>query len=173
MEFRRVLFRSPRTGQDLPGSGYPLHPHRQEDGSAGAPDPDGRARREGCQPQRGIRSGRAGLLHRLCPAATGLSPLKRPRQQGARTAWVAAAAVLSGAPAAAAGTADAKALLSAADNRGEWLTHGRTYDQQRFSPLEQINTGNVKSLGLPRFADLDTAPRQEATPLGIDGTVHI
>jgi hypothetical protein len=24
--------------------------------------------------------------------------------------------------------------------------HGRTYDEQRFSPLEQINTGNVKDL---------------------------
>ncbi len=75
--------------------------------------------------------------------------------------------------AAAAGTVDAKALLSAADNRNEWLTHGRTYDEQRFSPLEQINTGNVKSLGLAWFADLDTARGQEATPLVIDGTVYI
>ena len=89
------------------------------------------------------------------------------------TAWVAAAAVLFGAHAAAAGTVDAKALLSAADNRNEWLTHGRTYDEQRFSPLEQINTGNVKSLGLAWFADLDTARGQEATPLVIDGTVYI
>jgi len=68
---------------------------------------------------------------------------------------------------------DARALLSAADNRDEWLTHGRTYDEQRFSPLEQINTGNVKRLGLAWFADLDTARGQEATPLVIDGTVYI
>ena len=68
---------------------------------------------------------------------------------------------------------DGKALLGAADNRTDWLTHGRTYDEQRFSPLEQINTGNVKSLGLAWYADLDTARGQEGTPLVIDVTIYI
>src|ERR1700739_4672860 len=68
---------------------------------------------------------------------------------------------------------DDKALLGAADNRAEWLTHGRTYDEQRFSPLAQIDTGNVKNLGLAWFADLDTARGQEATPLVIGGTIYI
>jgi alcohol dehydrogenase (cytochrome c)/quinohemoprotein ethanol dehydrogenase len=77
------------------------------------------------------------------------------------------------APAAAAGAVDRKALVAAADNRSEWLTYGRTYDEQRFSPLEQINTGNVKNLGLAWFADLDTARGQEGTPLVIDGTLYI
>ncbi|MGN6454069.1 MAG: hypothetical protein ACTHL7_13530, partial [Steroidobacteraceae bacterium] len=27
---------------------------------------------------------------------------------------------------------DSKALLAAGDDRSEWLTHGRTYDEQRF-----------------------------------------
>src|SRR5262249_51031882 len=75
--------------------------------------------------------------------------------------------------AAAAGAVDRKALVAAADNRSEWLTHGRTYDEQRFSPLEQINTNNVKNLGLAWFADLDTARGQEATPLVINGTIYI
>ena len=26
-------------------------------------------------------------------------------------------------------------MLNAAENRADWLTHGRTYDEQRFSPL--------------------------------------
>jgi quinohemoprotein ethanol dehydrogenase len=93
--------------------------------------------------------------------------------------WVAAATLLGSsvpmlaAHAAAAGTVDREALLAAAGNRTEWLTNGRTYDEQRFSPLGQINTGNVKNLGLAWFADLDTARGQEATPLVIDGTIYI
>jgi quinohemoprotein ethanol dehydrogenase len=95
------------------------------------------------------------------------------------TGWAAASVLLiSMAPmldanAAAARAVDAKALLSAADNRDDWLTHGRTYDEQRFSPLDRINTGNVKGLGLAWFADLDTARGQEATPLVIDGSIYI
>src|SRR5215470_2911248 len=96
-----------------------------------------------------------------------------------RAAAAVAAALLSSslpmlaAYGAAADAVDRKALVAAADNRSEWLTHGRTYDEQRFSPLEQINTGNVKNLGLAWFADLDTARGQEATPLVIDGTIYI
>jgi PQQ-dependent dehydrogenase (methanol/ethanol family) len=84
-----------------------------------------------------------------------------------------AAAIAPSCDAQAASVVDGKALLAAGDNRAEWLTHGRTYDEQRFSPLEQINTGNVKNLGLAWFADLDTARGQEATPLVIDGTIYI
>src|SRR5215468_264135 len=96
-----------------------------------------------------------------------------------RAAAAAAAALLSSgmltltALAAAAGGVNRKALLAAADNRSEWLTYGRTYDEQRFSPLEQVNTGSVKNLGLAWFADLDTARGQESTPLVIDGTLYI
>lgn len=56
---------------------------------------------------------------------------------------------------------------------GEWLSYGRTYDEQRFSPLDQINTGNVGELGLAWHADLDTARGQEATPLVIDGKIYV
>ena len=34
------------------------------------------------------------------------------------------------------------ARIIAADGR-EWLSYGRTYDEQRFSPLEKIDVGNV------------------------------
>src|SRR6516165_8900101 len=105
--------------------------------------------------------------------------LKVRRKKTARVAgWVAAVALLSpgvpilAADAAAAGAVDRKALLAAADDRSDWLTYGRTYDEQRFSPLDQVNTGNVKNLGLAWFADLDTARGQEGTPLVIDGTIY-
>ena len=83
--------------------------------------------------------------------------------------------LLAAMPASAAGAhpVDGKALLGAADNRSEWLTQGRTYDEQRFAPLDHINTGTVKNLGLAWYADLDTARGQEGTPLVIDGTIYI
>jgi alcohol dehydrogenase (cytochrome c)/quinohemoprotein ethanol dehydrogenase len=31
---------------------------------------------------------------------------------------------------------------------GEWLTYGGDREEQRFSPLDAINDGNVKDLGL-------------------------
>ena len=40
----------------------------------------------------------------------------------------------------------------AAPAPGEWLSYGRTYDEQRFSPLDQINTETVKDLGLAWWA---------------------
>jgi quinohemoprotein ethanol dehydrogenase len=56
---------------------------------------------------------------------------------------------------------------------GQWMTNGRNYDEQRFSPLDQINTENVSELGLAWFADFDTNRGQEATPLVIDGTIYV
>ena len=53
------------------------------------------------------------------------------------------------------------------------MSHGRTYDEQRFSPLNQITKDNVKDLGLAWFADLDTHRGQEATPIVVDGVLYI
>ena len=35
-----------------------------------------------------------------------------------------------------------------AANPDDWLSYGRTYDEQRNSPLDQINHETVKDLGL-------------------------
>ncbi|QUL37584.1 PQQ-dependent dehydrogenase, methanol/ethanol family [Erythrobacter sp. JK5] len=64
-------------------------------------------------------------------------------------------------------------LVSAGDDTANWITHGRTYSEQRYSPLDQIDTGNVGQLGLAWFADMDTARGQEATPLVIDGRLYL
>ena len=71
------------------------------------------------------------------------------------------------------GAVNAKSMLEAAGNNNEWLSYGRTYDEQRFSPLDAINTENVKGLGLAWSADMDTSRGQEATPLIIDGKIYI
>ncbi|HUQ13643.1 MAG TPA: PQQ-dependent dehydrogenase, methanol/ethanol family, partial [Novosphingobium sp.] len=68
------------------------------------------------------------------------------------------------------GVTDAR--IAAAEG-GEWLSYGRDYAEQRFSPLTQITEANVADLGLAWFADLDTARGQEATPLMADGKLYI
>ncbi len=72
------------------------------------------------------------------------------------------------------------ALTAAASNQdqlaspaaGEWTSDGRDYTAQRYSPLTQINAGNVDQLGLAWYADLDTYRGVEATPLYADGVIY-
>jgi quinohemoprotein ethanol dehydrogenase len=71
------------------------------------------------------------------------------------------------------GGIDAEALRNAGANTANWISYGRTYDEQRFSPLDQVNAGNVKDLGLAWFADMDTNRGQEATPIVIDGMIYV
>ena len=64
-------------------------------------------------------------------------------------------------------------LAAADENTTDWLSHGRTWSEQRYSPLDKINVENVGDLKLAWYADLDTARGQEATPLVIDGKMYI
>ena len=90
-------------------------------------------------------------------------------------AAAAAGAVFALAACAGRGPADVDgARIAAADKEpGNWLSHGRTYAEQRFSPLAQINADNVGELGLAWFADLDTDRGQEATPIVVDGVLYV
>ena len=63
-------------------------------------------------------------------------------------------------------------LIAKADPN-EWLSYGKDYAEQRFSPLSQISDKTVGGLGLAWFADLDTARGQEATPLMHDGVLYV
>ena len=64
-------------------------------------------------------------------------------------------------------------LLAANDDPDNWLSHGRTYDEQRYSPLEDINDGNVKDLSLAWAVEFDTNRGQEATPIVVDGVMYL
>lgn len=68
---------------------------------------------------------------------------------------------------------DAAALVAAGEDDANWITHGRTYSEQRYSPLAGINAENVGDMGLAWSADMDTARGQEATPLVIDGKLYL
>ncbi len=75
--------------------------------------------------------------------------------------------------AAKAANVDDKRLLAADADGANWLSYGRTYDEQRFSPLTKINDANVGKLGLQWSFDLDTARGQEATPIVVDGVLYV
>ena len=68
---------------------------------------------------------------------------------------------------------DTARLLKADSEPGQWLAVGRTYDEQRFSPLTKIDAGNVSQLGLAWHYDLDTNRGQEASPIVIDGVLYV
>ncbi|MFP6682982.1 MAG: PQQ-dependent dehydrogenase, methanol/ethanol family, partial [Gammaproteobacteria bacterium] len=57
-------------------------------------------------------------------------------------------------------------------NGTNWLTHGRTHSEQRYSPLAQINADNVANLGLAWSVDLPDARQLVATTLAIDGVLY-
>jgi PQQ-dependent dehydrogenase (methanol/ethanol family) len=67
---------------------------------------------------------------------------------------------------------DAKRLIAADQDPGTWMSTGRTYAEQRYSPLDQINGATVGKLGLAWYAQFDTDRGQEATPLVVDGVLY-
>jgi quinohemoprotein ethanol dehydrogenase len=50
--------------------------------------------------------------------------------------------------------------------------YGRTNDEQRFSPLKQINDQNVQKLGLVWSHEFGTNRGLEATPLVVNGVIY-
>ena len=66
-----------------------------------------------------------------------------------------------------------KALLEADSDTANWLTYGRNYSEDRYSPLVQINKDNVARLGLAWDIDLGFKRGFEATPLVVDGIMYV
>ena len=58
------------------------------------------------------------------------------------------------------------------DDAVEWIMYGRTPDEQRFSPLKQINEQNIEKLGLVWSHEFGTARGLEATPIVVDGVIY-
>jgi len=72
-----------------------------------------------------------------------------------------------------AGAVDALRLVAADKEPGNWMTQGRTYSEQRFSPLDAVNTGNVDKLALAWSFELSTNRGVEATPIVVDGVMYV
>jgi PQQ-dependent dehydrogenase (methanol/ethanol family) len=67
---------------------------------------------------------------------------------------------------------DEARIVNADKEPQNWLSVGRNYAEDRFSPLASINEQNVGRLGLAWFVDLDTKIGSEVTPLVIDGVMY-
>ncbi len=71
------------------------------------------------------------------------------------------------------GIIDDNRLLEAQADSGNWLSHGRDYGNQRFSPLQQINKGNVKNLA-PRWTfKSGVSSTFQTTPIVADGVMYL
>jgi len=57
-------------------------------------------------------------------------------------------------------------------NTSNWLAYGRTYSEQRYSPLSAISTDSVPRLGLDWVLDLPQDRSLIGTPLVVDGILY-
>ena len=68
---------------------------------------------------------------------------------------------------------DDAAITNADAKPGDWLSHGRNYQEDRYSPLDQINKETVKKLGLAWSLDLGVMRGIEASPIVVDGVMYL
>ncbi len=73
---------------------------------------------------------------------------------------------------AATGSVDDARLVAAAGEPANWLTHGGTYAEQRYSLLDKIDADNVSQLGLAWSYETGTDRGLEATPIVADGVIY-
>jgi len=71
------------------------------------------------------------------------------------------------------GMIDDERIKNAESEPGNWLAYGRTYEEQRFSPLEQINKDSVANLGLAWFKDMQSNRALESTPIVVDNMMFL
>ncbi len=63
-------------------------------------------------------------------------------------------------------------LDNAVSEAGNWLAHGKTWREQRYSPLQQINEQSVAQLGIEWFFETPFNSGLEGTPLVVDGVMY-
>ncbi|HEY0914077.1 MAG TPA: PQQ-binding-like beta-propeller repeat protein, partial [Solimonas sp.] len=89
----------------------------------------------------------------------------------ARRVLLAASAALLPVAGTQASTIDNAALNNEADG-ANWAAWGRTFSEQRFSPLDQINTQTVPKLGLAWSLELDDVWNVSSQPVAVDGVIY-
>jgi PQQ-dependent dehydrogenase (methanol/ethanol family) len=84
------------------------------------------------------------------------------------TSWAIVAGLAVGAVA-----ANAQDLQTMSKDAKQWVMTGRTYDLQRYSPLDQITTANVKNLHVAWSFSTGTLRGHEGNPLVIGSTMYL
>ena len=77
------------------------------------------------------------------------------------------------ASAAAFGQVTAERLVNASREPQQWLSYSGAYNGQRFSPLDQVDRGNVQRLALQWVFQTGVKGTHQATPLVIDGIMYL
>jgi len=54
----------------------------------------------------------------------------------------------------------------------DWISYGRTYDEQHHSPLTEIDQSNISRLGLAWSLELPRLHSAATVPLAVDGIVY-
>jgi lanthanide-dependent methanol dehydrogenase len=84
------------------------------------------------------------------------------------TSWAVVAGLAVGAA-----SVNAQDLQTMSKNANQWVMTGRTYDLQRFSPLNQISTSNVKNLHVAWTMSTGTLRGHEGNPLVVGSTMYV
>lgn len=84
------------------------------------------------------------------------------------TSWAVVAGLAVGAA-----SVSAQDLETMSKNANQWVMTGRTYDLQRYSPLKQITTANVKNLHVSWTMSTGTLRGHEGNPLVIGSTMYV
>ncbi len=71
------------------------------------------------------------------------------------------------------GVVDDRRLLDASNDPNNWLSYGRDYSNQRFSPLAKINTSNVKKLAPAWTFKSGVTSTFQATPIVVDSVMYL
>src|SRR6267143_3691787 len=66
---------------------------------------------------------------------------------------------------------DNAALANEADG-ANWAAYGRNFSEQHYSPLREINAGNVSRLGLAWSLDLSDSNFATTAPIAVDGVIY-
>src|SRR5882724_7711578 len=66
---------------------------------------------------------------------------------------------------------DDAALSNEADG-SNWAAYGRTFSEQHYSPLREINASNVSRLGLAWSLDLSDKNFATTAPIAVDGVMY-
>jgi glucose dehydrogenase len=65
------------------------------------------------------------------------------------------------------------AMMLEADRSDDWILHGRTYDNQRFSPFTQIHAGNVRQLRPTAIIQTGITKTFQNTAIEVDGVLYL
>ncbi len=63
--------------------------------------------------------------------------------------------------------------LSTAEDGRDWAAWGRTFDEQRYSPLDQVNRETVGRLGVAWSYEFDKIWNVSSQPLAVDGVIYL